>query len=100
MNVRNSNELAKKGNSRTRFNDNKNQRKSDQLKAIHFSHSAKNNILSTTHDSVRSQVHSDYETLQLREALCEAIEENEFLRERVIELEALLAEAQGRIEHF
>lgn len=38
------------------------------------------------------------ELRELRNALCEAIEENEFLRERVIELEALLAEAQDRIE--
>lgn len=74
--MRTSNELNKKGVTRGRFNDSKNQRKSDQLKAISFNNSAKNNMLSTTHDSVRSQFHSEYETVQLREALCEAIEEN------------------------
>lgn len=46
----------------------------------------------------QAPVDNQYETRQLRNALCEAIEENEFLRDRVIELEALLAEAQYRIE--
>lgn len=40
------------------------------------------------------------ENRQMRTALCEAIEENELLRDRVIELEALLAEAQTRIECY
>lgn len=30
--------------------------------------------------------------------MCEAVEENEFLRYRVVELEALVAEAQGRLD--
>lgn len=42
----------------------------------------------------RSRQSGDIEVLRLREALVSAIEENESLRERVIELEALLGAAQ------
>lgn len=42
----------------------------------------------------QQQQQNNDDTLRLREALCEAIQENEFLRDRVVELEALLCAAQ------
>jgi hypothetical protein len=68
--MRNSNDWHRKSINK-RFNDSKNQRKSDQLRAISFKNSDKTNQLSTTHDSFsRSNVTADYEMFQLREALC------------------------------
>lgn len=69
--MRNSVELGRKAASRNRFNDSKNQKKNDQLKANSFSRSDKNPLLSTTNDSItKSNLQSEYETMQLREALC------------------------------
>lgn len=55
-------------------------------------------IPSTAHESYSSVF--DQRDEKMRIALCEAMEENEFLRERVVELEALLVEAQEKIEYL
>jgi hypothetical protein len=58
--MRNSNEWQRK-NSNKRFNDSKNQRKTDQHKAISFKDSDKVNQMSTTHDSFsRTHLTNEY----------------------------------------
>ena len=55
-------------------------------------------LISTFHASERSFEHPSYERyMEMERALQEAIEENTILRDRVMELEALFAEAQERV---
>jgi hypothetical protein len=90
----------KKGNhsKRPSAKNNENIRLSEDMAS--FLTGGKYQLCSTANYSTSNHPSSDNEVVQLRYALCEAVEENEFLRERVIELEALVAEAQGRMEEM
>lgn len=57
-------------------------------------HPNKGYFNTTVDTSDQHEGNDEYEKRELRGALCEAIEENEVLRERITELEALLAAAQ------
>jgi hypothetical protein len=79
-------ELEYTRNSVNWMSDIKNARNNENLNNCSFSLSQKTTYANTTYDSHSHQTNPDYESTQLRQALCEAIEENELLRERVVEL--------------
>lgn len=82
-------------------NEGQNRQKTDQMQATKLK-----NLYNKNYDNNKGVIQpiltftSEYQFYQLRQALSEAVEENEILRERVIQLEAYLAGAQQKIEDY